>query len=368
MKGYKICSWDVGIKHLAFCVMEATDQEPHIIDWGVINLLEDDKVSCDMLHKKTGKKCDKNALFSGLLEDGTTKNYCGVHKSDHPGCPFDWSDTHIKEIKDQNSLCVHSVKNNPCGKKAKFMIDEKPTCTTHKTQEVNRVKKSYQLLSLKKKSSYATNPQILATRMYQKLDENNKILEVDEVLIENQPTLMNPTMKTVSSFLFSYFAIRGVVDKKDSNMKIRFFSPSNKLKLTDTEATELLAKVSEDTRIYQLTLQLVQKYGNLTEDIVQTNTKNLVNLVGYCLLNKSKLESESDETIKLISRTELINLIKKIEKDAKNYELTKEFSIMFTEHLLNKSQPEQLNKFNSFKKKDDPCDAWLQGRKYLSQY
>ena len=33
--------WDIGIKHLAYCPLEYKDKKINIIDWGIIDLLED---------------------------------------------------------------------------------------------------------------------------------------------------------------------------------------------------------------------------------------------------------------------------------------------------------------------------------------
>ena len=37
--------------------------------------------------------------------------------------------------------------------------------------------------------------------------------EITNVLLENQPVLKNPTMKTMQIFLYSYFILRGKIDK-----------------------------------------------------------------------------------------------------------------------------------------------------------
>ena len=41
----KILSFDVGIKNLAFCLIDTTENNK-IIDWGVINLIEDEDLKC----------------------------------------------------------------------------------------------------------------------------------------------------------------------------------------------------------------------------------------------------------------------------------------------------------------------------------
>ena len=40
--------WDIGIKNLAYCLMDYIDNKFVIIDWGIINL---------MVHTKSNDKC-----------------------------------------------------------------------------------------------------------------------------------------------------------------------------------------------------------------------------------------------------------------------------------------------------------------------
>jgi hypothetical protein len=63
--------------------------------------------------------------------------------------------------------------------------------------------------------------------LYAELDERPEIRQVDRVVIENQPCLKNPKMKTIQIMLLSYF----VNLKKQFNIiqKIDCFLPRNKL-------------------------------------------------------------------------------------------------------------------------------------------
>ena len=69
-----------------------------------------------------------------------------------------------------------------------------------------------------------------------KLQEINELLNVDYVVIENQPSLKNPQMKSIQMILYSYFIILGkaVNFGEFKNIKnIDFCSASNKLKVYD---------------------------------------------------------------------------------------------------------------------------------------
>jgi hypothetical protein len=144
--------------------------------------------------------------------------------------------------------------------------------------------------------------QVLSEKLFTTLDTNFKdFLDVSEVLIENQPSLMNSHMKTVAVFLYSYFVMRGIIEKTKTGSKIesvRFVSPSNKLKVNSKNSDELLKKEKENNK---------------------KNTKNV-------------------------------------------YKLTKSLGVKYCQAIICEKDNETLNKV---KKKDDMADSFLQGFQYL---
>ena len=44
--------------------------------------------------------------------------------------------------------------------------------------------------------------------LIKKLDENKRLIDVENIFIENQPVLKNPTMKTIQIILYSYYLIK----------------------------------------------------------------------------------------------------------------------------------------------------------------
>lgn len=182
--GYKILSFDVGIKNLAYCILEVntTSKEYKIIDWDIINLSDVEVIpvcNFNIVNKTCDKICNKKASFkypNGFL--------CKVHKKK---VERDNDSTFNKEIKE--------IKK----KKAK----KKPLIELNKT-------------------------------MIKILDNIENILNVDEVVIENQPSLKNPHMKSIQMMIFSYFIMRGITDKtlEEGGIKdIVMLSARNKLKI-----------------------------------------------------------------------------------------------------------------------------------------
>jgi len=160
----KILSFDVGIKNLAYCLID--DQYYTIEDWGIINISVDP--ICSHCNKQNGKQCDKTAKFV---------------------CDGD------------------------------FFL-----CSTHKLQKTYKDKKTKSVKKTK-------NPIFeLGKNMVQVLNEKQNFLEVNTVLIENQPALKNPTMKSIQMILFSYFLINGVKDNTRAVENIEMINARNKLK------------------------------------------------------------------------------------------------------------------------------------------
>lgn len=160
----KVLSFDVGIKNLAYCLIDSDDKT--IDDWGILNVSIDPH--CSHCNSKTGKHCDKSAKI----------------------------------------ICDND-----------FML-----CSTHKQL------KCYS--KFKKKSLPKNKNPILrlGENIVEELNNKKNFLDVDTVLIENQPALKNPTMKTIQMIVYSYFLINGVTDIKSNIKNIEMINARNKLK------------------------------------------------------------------------------------------------------------------------------------------
>jgi hypothetical protein len=99
-----------------------------------------------------------------------------------------------------------------------------------------------------------------AIKLYEKLDQFEWITDVDEIYIENQPSIKNPKMKTLASLLYGYFVLRGKIDKNRIE-NIKFISPSNKLKVNKKKTNKMLKDGKEnDKNVYKITKNLGVKY------------------------------------------------------------------------------------------------------------
>ena len=70
----RILSWDVGIKNLAYCLIDSNDKI-NIVEWGIINLLEESNCRCyGFINSDNSKnKCTKKPLYEYV--NGLDKYY-----------------------------------------------------------------------------------------------------------------------------------------------------------------------------------------------------------------------------------------------------------------------------------------------------
>lgn len=257
---YRVVSWDVGIRNLAFCLMEIDNENKlNIIKWDVVNLVsEEDGLLCTQ-KLNNNKPCQKKALYLSESRDGGVSYSCKTHLNQLSTTSIDYTDN-IQL--DKTSVCcfISSRKQTPCTKKSHCIYENNPYCKQHITHFINSLNKQACPQKIKKQKITRKDTFDLCRTLVTKLDEISDILTADEVLIENQPTLINPTMKTISAFLYNYFVIRGVVDKKSQQI-VKFISPSNKLKVDSDKTIKVLSK--SENKTYKMTKQLSIEYTKI---------------------------------------------------------------------------------------------------------
>jgi len=105
------------------------------------------------------------------------------------------------------------------------------------------------------------------------LSEHFARLGIEEVIIENQPSMKNPKMKAIADTLFDYFLLRGYIDKiHGMNIGlVRFMCPSNKLKVNENNTIEVFKANKDKKKKYKLTKALGIQYTRqlLKNDVEQ---------------------------------------------------------------------------------------------------
>ena len=259
----RVLSWDVGIKNLAYCLID--NENNKIEDWGVINLLEDENRVCHgfINSENNNSVCIKKPQYE-FINGNSCYNFCLLHKNQF--MKIEKNIVNINTIKtDEKCEVLLSNKKN-CTKKACVKIEEgnstKLCCSFHLK---HFDKKNNILRKINKTNVNKTKIEDVKLNLINALDKKN-FQDIDYVLIENQPSLKNPKMKSIAETLYSWFLIRGIVDKKVNNLKdIFYLSPSNKLKIDDVDLNKEIDKLNDTSKKYKFTKQSSV-----------THTKNLI--------------------------------------------------------------------------------------------
>ena len=195
-----ILSFDIGIKNLAYCICkyDIDNKDVSIQEWGIINLLDDifDKQEKCMYFGR--KRCNKVAEF----KNNNGKFYCKTHKKNHDKDNTKTLSSLIFKTKKQ--LTEYNKKH----KLKKFKVEK---CKDYPIDK-------------------------LCDIIIQKFDKDYPhFLQVDYVLLELQPVLKAPRMKTISNYIYMYFRMNGIHYKKgDYVMKnVSYIMATNKLKFNE---------------------------------------------------------------------------------------------------------------------------------------
>ncbi len=263
----KILSFDVGIKNLAYCIIDKTEDDFDIIDWDVINISDQDKKEKHTCSFVIGKrKCGKysNKYY---LDNETKLGLCKTHADDHKDIV---SKKYFRSIADESDdedekVCARGTK-----RKCKDVLTYKKNdieefyCDKHYAMELKKIIKEHKLQKVKNQNVNYESNFVLSKNMYERLDKVEDMLTVDQVIIENQPSLKNPVMKNIASLLFGYFMLRGVMEDKIELVK--FMSPLNKLKMDKEITDKVLSQYDKKHEIKRATKKLGITYTKILLD------------------------------------------------------------------------------------------------------
>jgi hypothetical protein len=340
--------WDIGIKNLAYCILEhipsnvsgdietedtiqINNNTYRIHNWQDINLVSQIELNLEtageVSHINTNLKCsvkgDKinapicgnNAFYCSetVNQDGTYKGYCKIH---------------YKKLFAGVNMPEISVKKcyvSSCDAKVSQVLKEHKYigyCKKHINEMIKSQNKTISdfLKINRAKTTAKIDINHLGISLFQELDKINKdIMEPSIILLENQPVLKNPTMKSMQMFLYSYYLLRH------------------------------LDKINTTT--------------NMNATMGNTNILKSINLQCYTASKKLDMIQffpvEEQERIKL-----------NLECVKNNYQKNKKQSIMMVEYLLENTinaNSKWLNFFRKHPKQDDLADALLMTLHYFEK-
>jgi hypothetical protein len=304
----RIVSIDVGIKNLAYCIMENStinnennENTFKIIKWDVINLCgQEMNCNCLILDKvkkskkstiiKVEKTCNKKAVYSK-----DQHYYCKTHGKQQGEYIIPTSKLCAKKFKtmklvELQELCMNYNISYPVGSKKEIIISSVLTYMQNKFLD-----------TIGKQSANEMTMIDIGISIRKELDKLPFMLEVDCIIIENQISPIANRMKTIQGMIAQYFIM-------NNKTNIAFISSANKLKAF----AKPMVVVGENT---------------LTNIVVEEKTKTKTT---YAERKKASV----DITLNLLEN-----------------DINKEFKDFFSTH----------------KKKDDLADSFLQGVWYLSK-
>ena len=303
----KILSIDVGIKNLAFCLLEKPSSLQHfkITKWDIINISEqEDNLLCDFTEKNV--ICNKPAKFKK-----NDQCFCLKHSKKQPNLQIPTSQQKPAFINKQKiqKLCEiatsHGIKYQPKIKKIDLvqLINE----YIHQNYFENIESKKADKIEL---FDIGLN---IKTKFNKLFETEGKI---DYVIIENQISPIATRMKTIQGMIVQYFIMSNIqVDH------IEFISAANKLKDFGTNT-------------------------NNSENNTENNSKHNVYLGN----------TEKQEKPKKSEKTKY--------SDRKKMGISKCLEIITNDFRFN----EHVNYFSKHKKKDDLSDSFLQGLWFIHHH
>lgn len=268
----KVICWDVGIKNLAYCMMEATNQTdyPYIIHkWEIINMTKDDEMECHMTdceHRSEIRYC--------CTYMGDILYFCKQHKGTYTDLFRRWET--VRNTLQKVELAPDDQIAHPCtctytccAEKVKWSLYDNQSshaiyfCGKHKLSLLKKWEKEILLRSFQSAKVKSIPIESLKLTLFERLDAIPDLLQVQAVCIENQPSFKNPRMKAVADSLYSWYLIRGKIDRIRSQLtpihKVFFVSPSNKLKIKGFEET-IQEEIANSSNKYKTVKNLSIKY------------------------------------------------------------------------------------------------------------
>uniref|UniRef100_A0A6C0HU15 Uncharacterized protein n=1 Tax=viral metagenome TaxID=1070528 RepID=A0A6C0HU15_9ZZZZ len=323
----RLISYDIGIKNLAYCVIEYEDKQLSIIDWNVMNLLEEAASSqkCSQINKIKGSKqpicqCIKDARFKK-----GEQYYCTKHAQ---------KSGFIVPTKKQKRGFLKKMGNNELQQLAKTLFLFENLEKAKKDELVDKIMKYYEkqclelVIEKKEKNAGEADLILIGKRMKKLLDENQITETITHVVIENQISPIATRMKTVQGMLTQYYIDRNI------DMFIDFISSVNKLKQF-LPSTDLKKKIKKPK--LKNTIKLETKNEEMKEN---ENTND-----------------EKEEETEIGSK-----------KDKTTYKDHKKSGIIYCSQIIeNNPQFSNWKEKLETKKKDDLADCFLQGLWYFKQ-
>ena len=219
----RIVSIDVGIKNLAYCIMDNTNDNKSIkiIQWDVINLCGKKIIcNCSFINKKVkkvkvveDKSCNKTAIYSK-----ENNYYCKIHAKNQIDYIIPTLKLSIKKIKkmklvELQELCsTYKIETLPGSKKEGILDMVIKTMSNKFLDSIGEQQSANEISMID-----------IGIAIKNEFDKLPLMMSADKIIIENQISPIANRMKTIQGMIAQYF----IMNNKNN---ISFISASNKLK------------------------------------------------------------------------------------------------------------------------------------------
>lgn len=339
----KILSWDVGVKNLAYCILEQSGTTTNIISWGVIDLRSDittvNHICCGKC--KNGNTCSSKAVYNA---DGNL--FCKRHLPE--GAEFALiSPTSQPSI--EKAVCSCKLKKGgACGTAPRWQSKTDNSihyCNKHKP-DTSLIKpytapapincKKIPLLDLGKAITI-------------QLDKCPEFLDVDVVVIENQPS--KAVIKNVQLMLFQYFIMRGICATGGRITDVVNYSASNKLTIYKGSGSAATTSETSESKTPAV-CEGKSKKGVKCSNQARFTENNIKKCARHC--------DNSKTAVKLPTAAKV-----RAKKNREKYADRKKKAIVYCGEFLKTQYDQWFDLFKGHSKKDDLSDCCLQGLHYL---
>lgn len=229
----RVISFDVGIKNMAYCILDISNTEqlyPTIVDWNILNLCDESEnmslnPTCQHMIKQkknsanASKPCGKRAKYSKRYNSTSTIYCCVTHAKCYPQWCLPKKEHSISFLKKQSAEKIKQLRDS----EIPDIIDKTKKQDIIQALDSYYQSKSWEKIEQKKMNAGHIDLITIGRALYKKLQEKAIFSTVTHVIIENQISPIANRMKTIQGMLAQHFISK-------NTEYIEFVSSSNKLK------------------------------------------------------------------------------------------------------------------------------------------